>query len=159
MCRELGDAQPSTRRPAGYRKETAELTAAQIACNMELISRLRGKLVSTLNSPSSRPCIACHAGLQAYLDGLCDLLRQTPCFMLQIASQKWHHLVQILAPLTRGGNVPFRRLCADFGAEVTMSEMSFARFLLKGDPLEKARLRKADNEHCFGEPGGLIYVL
>lgn len=64
----------------------------------------------------------------------------------------WHCLAQILAPLTRGGNVPFRRLCADFGAEATMSEMSFARFLLKGDPLEKARLRKADNEHCFGEP-------
>ena len=60
--------------------------------------------------------------------------------------------VQILAPLTRGGNVPFRRLCADFGAEVTMSEMSFARMLLKGDVVEKARLRKADNEHCFGRP-------
>lgn len=33
----------------------------------------------------------------------------------------------ILAPLTRGGNLPFRRLCADFGAEVLVSEMVFAR--------------------------------
>ena len=49
--------------------------------------------------------------------------------------------------------MPFRRLCANFGAEVTMSEMSFARMLLKGDLVEKARLRKAANEHCFGEPG------
>ncbi len=47
--------------------------------------------------------------------------------------------------------MPFRRLCTDFGADVTMSEMSFARMLLKGDIVEKARLRKADNEHCFGE--------
>ena len=59
-------------------------------------------------------------------------------------------VVQILAPLTRGGNVPFRRLCADFGAEVTMSEMCFARMLLKGEPVEKSRLRKAANEQCFG---------
>ena len=59
--------------------------------------------------------------------------------------------MQILAPLTRGGNVPFRRLCADFGAEATMSEMCFARMLLKGEPVEKSRLRKAENEQCFGE--------
>lgn len=37
----------------------------------------------------------------------------------------------VLAPLTRGGNLPFRRLCCDFGCEVTMSEMAFARQLLK----------------------------
>ena len=60
-------------------------------------------------------------------------------------------VVQILAPLTRGGNVPFRRLCVDFGAEATMSEMCFARMLLKGEPVERSRLRKAENEQCFGE--------
>lgn len=37
----------------------------------------------------------------------------------------------ILAPLTKGGNLPFRRLCVDFGCEVTMSEMAFARMLVK----------------------------
>ena len=38
----------------------------------------------------------------------------------------------ILAPLTRGGNLPYRRLCADFQANFTMSEMAFARNLFKG---------------------------
>lgn len=37
----------------------------------------------------------------------------------------------LLGPLTRGGNVPYRRMCVDFGAEVTMSEMAFARPLIK----------------------------
>lgn len=31
-----------------------------------------------------------------------------------------------------------------------MSEMSFARHLLRGDPTEKARLKRAANEACFG---------
>ena len=56
----------------------------------------------------------------------------------------------ILAPLTRGGNLPFRRLCADFGMEVSLSEMIYARSLLKGDAVEQARLRRANNEHTLG---------
>ncbi len=39
----------------------------------------------------------------------------------------------VLAPLTKGGNVPFRRLCTHFGAEVTLSEMAFTKPLLKGE--------------------------
>ena len=56
----------------------------------------------------------------------------------------------ILAPLTRGNNLPFRRLCADFGADVTTSEMGFARNLIKGDPKERTRLRRASNEKIYG---------
>lgn len=56
----------------------------------------------------------------------------------------------ILAPLTKGNNLPFRRLCADFGAAVTTSEMGFARHLIRGDGREKALLRRAPNEALFG---------
>ena len=56
----------------------------------------------------------------------------------------------VLAPLTRGGNLPYRRLCADFGMEVSMGEMIFARSLLKGERHEQARLRRAAHEHAFG---------
>lgn len=56
----------------------------------------------------------------------------------------------ILAPLTKGGNLPFRRLCADFGMETSVSEMIYARSLLKGSPVEHARMRRAENEKTFG---------
>lgn len=47
--------------------------------------------------------------------------------------------------------MPFRRLCASFGADATMSEMSYARNLIKGNVVERTHLRQAANEHCFGE--------
>jgi tRNA-dihydrouridine synthase 3 len=63
----------------------------------------------------------------------------------------------ILAPLTRGGNLPFRQLCADFGCDAAMGEMIFARSLVgrngsgKGaSKAEKTRLRRASNEPLFG---------
>ena len=60
------------------------------------------------------------------------------------------HGKMILAPLTRGGNLPFRRLCGDFGMEASVGEMVFARYLIAGDRVEKARLRRAENEQFFG---------
>ena len=60
----------------------------------------------------------------------------------------------------RGNHLPFRQLCAELGADVTMSEMAFARQLLKQNVVEKARLRIASNEPCYGEqlPVGQLLV-
>ena len=32
-----------------------------------------------------------------------------------------------------------------------MSEMSYARQLLKGNRVDRAHMRQAENEHCYGE--------
>ena len=55
-----------------------------------------------------------------------------------------------LAPLTRGGNLPFRRLCRDFGATATCSEMVYAHQLVKGKGRENALLRFHQSEDNFG---------
>ena len=62
---------------------------------------------------------------------------------------EWHDKV-LLAPLTKGGNLPFRRLCVDFGAEITVSEMAYARQVVRGSRSELALLRKHASEACFG---------
>ncbi|MGE0488360.1 MAG: tRNA-dihydrouridine synthase family protein [Vulcanimicrobiota bacterium] len=56
----------------------------------------------------------------------------------------------LLAPLTKGGNLPFRRLCVDFGATVTCSEMIYAHQLIKGNRREQALLRHHPSEVNFG---------
>jgi tRNA-dihydrouridine synthase 3 len=56
----------------------------------------------------------------------------------------------LLAPMTKGGNLPYRRLCAEMGARVVMSEMAVARRLKQKRRGEYALIRRAADEPCFG---------
>ncbi|KAJ1607068.1 CCCH domain-containing protein [Cryptosporidium canis] len=56
----------------------------------------------------------------------------------------------ILAPLTTVGNMPFRRLCLRFGADITVSEMVLSNEILSGKGSELALLKRSPEEKHFG---------
>jgi tRNA-dihydrouridine synthase 3 len=56
----------------------------------------------------------------------------------------------VLAPMTKGSNLPYRQLCQELGARVTMSEMTVARRLKQKRRSEFALIRRAPDEKMFG---------
>lgn len=56
----------------------------------------------------------------------------------------------VLAPMTRGSNLPYRRLCVELGARICVSEMVIARRLKQRRRGELALVRRAPDEPCFG---------
>lgn len=64
---------------------------------------------------------------------------QTPDFFRDIIA---------LAPMAMGGNLPYRRLCREYGAVRTCSEMVLAQKLVKGG--ERALIRHHETETDFG---------
>lgn len=56
----------------------------------------------------------------------------------------------VMAPMTKGSNLPYRQLCQELGARVTMSEMTVARRLKQKRRGEFALIRRAPDERFFG---------
>ena len=56
----------------------------------------------------------------------------------------------VLGPMTKGCNLPYRRLCVELGATITMGEMALARRLRQKRRPEFALIRRAPDEPCFG---------
>lgn len=56
----------------------------------------------------------------------------------------------ILAPMTKGSNTPFRLLCRELGADITVGEMALSFKVNKGSRAELALLRSHEQDHPFG---------
>ena len=56
----------------------------------------------------------------------------------------------IMAPMSRGTDLPFRRLASEWGASVCVGEMAYAHKIAKRERSELPLIRRHPDESCFG---------
>jgi tRNA-dihydrouridine synthase 3 len=56
----------------------------------------------------------------------------------------------VMAPMSRGTDLPFRRLAVEWGAEVCVGEMAYAHKVVRRETSELALLRRHPDERRFG---------